>query len=557
MAFSFKKFLKGINVAPKSGSTADSQGDIEVDSATTKINFHNGTTASPVVTEGHASQGANRLKSKDLEDSTTAVVDVSDTTKKIKFDAAGTTGTATTLLGSQTVDRTLTLPDATDTLVGKATTDTFTNKTFDAAGTGNSLSNVANANVATNAAIARSKLASGTNYRILANSSAGVMSENAALTANNVIIADANGQLAGEATLAKSRGGTGADNSSVTFPSSGTVQATTPNNHGVLVSGSAAISTVIAPNASTVFPLISGGASADPTWAKLSEAGGGTNQTSYTTGDVLYASATNTLSKLGIGSTNNILSVINGIPAWTGSPLQTVSAAKTNTYVILTTDSVVIVDGTSNVFTTTLPTAVGVTGKTYTIKRIDLTLANVVTIGTTSSQTIDGSTTRTLNTQYEQFTVISDGSNWQIIDHSYPEAWVAYTPTFTGFGTVSTSDFVSRRVGDSVQIQGKFTAGTPTATEARITLGYGGTNANVTSAASPKIGSIRLVGYGTYDAAAVSGPTILVETSVGYVTFGQQTGTTAGITKLNGSSFIGTGGKFTFFCEVPITGWEG
>lgn len=35
---------------------------------------------------------------------------------------------------------TLTLPDDTDTLVGKATTDTFTNKTYDTAGTGNSFS---------------------------------------------------------------------------------------------------------------------------------------------------------------------------------------------------------------------------------------------------------------------------------------------------------------------------------------------------------------------------------------------------------------------------------
>lgn len=73
---------------------------------------------------------AQTLTNKSLQDSTTAIVDSVDPTKQIKFDAAGTAATSTTILSSQTTNKTLTLPDATDTLVGKATTDTLTNKTL-------------------------------------------------------------------------------------------------------------------------------------------------------------------------------------------------------------------------------------------------------------------------------------------------------------------------------------------------------------------------------------------------------------------------------------------
>jgi len=75
------------------------------------------------------------LTNKSLVDTSTAIIDATDATKRITFDAAGTTGTATTIVSSQTANRTLTLPDATDTLVGRDTVDTLTNKSLSDAST--------------------------------------------------------------------------------------------------------------------------------------------------------------------------------------------------------------------------------------------------------------------------------------------------------------------------------------------------------------------------------------------------------------------------------------
>jgi hypothetical protein len=65
----------------------------------------------------------------------------------------------------------------------------------------------------------------------------------------------------------------------------------------------------------------------------------------------------------------------------------------------------------SGTFIITLDTAVNISGKQYVIKNSG---NGVITLNTTSSQTIDGNLSITL-TQNETVEVISDGSNWKIV----------------------------------------------------------------------------------------------------------------------------------------------
>jgi hypothetical protein len=81
--------------------------------------------------------------------------------------------------------------------------------------------------------------------------------------------------------------------------------------------------------------------------------------------------------------------------------------AKSVDYTATINDNVIEVTATGK--TITLPTAVGITGRFYTIK---LTASGSGTVATTSSQTIDGSTTYSLASQYKYVTVQSNGSNW-------------------------------------------------------------------------------------------------------------------------------------------------
>lgn len=84
----------------------------------------------------------------------------------------------------------------------------------------------------------------------------------------------------------------------------------------------------------------------------------------------------------------------------------------------------------STVATLTLPTAVAITGRTYQIKNASLTGPTpVLTIATTSSQTIDGLTSWTLNELYQTITLVSNGTNWNIVSYLPGSSAISWSQT--------------------------------------------------------------------------------------------------------------------------------
>lgn len=96
-----------------------------------------------------------------------------------------------------------------------------------------------------------------------------------------------------------------------------------------------------------------------------------------------------------------------------------IRAAKTAAYTLTATDSLVTGDTSGGTFTLTLPTAVGISGRQYTLKKIDSS-TTALTVGTTSAQTIDGAATQSLIAQGCVITVESNGANWDVKSGTCP-----------------------------------------------------------------------------------------------------------------------------------------
>lgn len=125
--------------------------------------------------------------------------------------------------------------------------------------------------------------------------------------------------------------------------------------------------------------------------------------------------------------------------------------------------------------------------------------------------------------------------------------WTSYTPTFTGFGTVTSPECQHSRVASNLLLRCKFVSGTSTTTEARVSLPSG-----LTSADTTKIPSIQVSGNTGYSATGTAGITTLIEPSVTYITFGTQ----SSAAKANGSALVSSGQTLSLLASIPIQGWS-
>ncbi len=194
-------------------------------------------------------------------------------------------------------------------------------------------------------------------------------------------------------------------------------------------------------------------------------------------GDIIYGGASGTGTRLVNGSSGQVLTSAGGTsaPTWVTptSPNLTITS-QSATYNALTTDNVILASGAA--FTINLYAASGNSGKQLRIKKTDSTLANIITIDGNASETIDGATTTTLNTQYEEVTIVCDGSSWHILDRHIPNgistSLFAFAPS-AGYGTVANAVYYTWREGQFLNVRIGFNNGTAAASTGSIVFPSG------------------------------------------------------------------------------------
>ena len=332
--------------------------------------------------------------------------------------------------------------------------------------------------------------------------------------------------------------------------------AVTLNTNGVFVTGNTSVPSVVAGPASTG-NLLQSNTAAAPSWSTATYPSIATG-----TGTILRANGTNW-----VASTSTFADTFAASTILYASSANTVSGLATANNSVLATNG----SGVPSL-TTTLPTAVqvgvnslnsGTSASSSTFWRGDGTWAvagaGTINSGTTSQLAYYAASGTTLSglATANNGVLVTDGSGVPSISTTTLPMltdWVAYTPTIVGFGTPTDVEVWSRRVGDSLEVRGRFVSGTSTVTEAQIYLGFNGTNANVATSTT-KIGFAQAGGIATLSLAGPTAGTILVPANSVYVTIGVSTSGRSGLAPATGNVLLSSGDYMSFIFQVPIDSW--
>lgn len=181
----------------------------------------------------------------------------------------------------------------------------------------------------------------------------------------------------------------------------------------------------------------------------LSAVSGGTGLNTYAAGDIPYSNATNTLNKLAVGQSGQVLIASStGLPEWS-SYAQNIAipalTSQSSNYTVKITDRTILANAGGSSFTATFPPAASVPYQEFIWRKTDTTM-NVVSGA--------GGFTKNLLTPNETYLIQSDGSNYNILRHDTIYTWPAQPWTISNItgtlpvkGTVKNDKIVMTRRG--------------------------------------------------------------------------------------------------------------